>query len=75
MHSWQRGGGDFYDDDEDEDDNNGDYNEEDHYPCLFQKVLPMQSMAMPTVRTTTTTSFMTQQPTSWSDAFLAEVGV
>ena len=48
---------DFYNDDEDEDDNDGDYNEEDHCPCLFQKVLPMQSTAMPTVRTTTTTSF------------------
>ena len=47
----------FYDDDKDEDDNNGNYNEEDHCPCLFQKVLPMQSMAMLTVRTTTTTSF------------------
>ena len=69
--------GDFYDDDEDEDDNNGNYNEEDHCPCLFQKVLPMQSMEIPTVRTTTTTSFydMTQQPTSWSDEFLAEGGV
>ena len=33
--------GDFYYDDKDEDDNNGDYNEEDHCPCLFQKVLPM----------------------------------
>ena len=68
--------GDFYDDDKDEDDKDGDYNEEDHCPCLFQKVLPMQSTAMPTVRTTTTTSFydMTQQPTSWSDAFLAKGG-
>ena len=54
--------GDFYDDDKDEDDKDGDYNEEDHCPCLFQKVLPMKSKAMPTVRTTTTTSFydMTQ---------------
>ena len=69
--------GDFYDDDKDEDDNNGDYNEEDHCPCLFQKVLPMQSMAMPPVRTTTTTSFydMMQQPISWSDAFLAKGGI
>ena len=68
--------GDFYDDDENEDDGNGDDNEEDHFPCLFQKVLPMQSTASPTVRTTTTTSFydMTQQPTSWSDAFLAGGG-
>ena len=49
--------GDFYDDDKDEDDDDGDDNEEDHCPCLFQKVLPMQSTAMPTVRVTTTTSF------------------
>ena len=54
--------GDIYDDDEDEDDNNGDDNEEDHCPCLFQKVLPMQSTATPTVRTTTTTSFYDNQP-------------
>ena len=48
---------DFYDDDEDEDDDDG-YNKEDNYcPCLFQKVLPMQSTAMPTVRKTTMTSF------------------
>ena len=68
--------GDFYDDDKDENDNDGNYNEEDYCPCLFQKVLPIQSTAMPTVRTTTTTSFydMTQQPTSWSDAFLADGG-
>ena len=37
-------------------DDDGDDNEEDHCPCLFQKVLPMQSTAMPTVRTTTKTS-------------------
>ena len=49
--------GDFYDDDKDEDDNDGDDNEEDHCPCLFQKVLPMQSTAMPKVRMTTITSF------------------
>ena len=49
--------GGFYDDDEDEDDNDGNDNEEDHCPCLFQKVLPMQSTAMLTVMTTTTTSF------------------
>ena len=49
--------GDLYDDDKDEDDNDGDYDEEDHCPCLFQKVPPMLSMAMPAVRTTTTTSF------------------
>ena len=49
--------GDFYDDDKDEDDDNGNNDEEDHCPCLFQKVLPMQSTAMPTVRMTTTTSF------------------
>ena len=57
--------GDLYDDEEDEDDSDGDYNEEDHCPCLFQKVLPTQSTAIPTVRMTTTTSFydMTQQPT------------
>ena len=57
--------GDFYDDEKDEDDNDGYYNEEDYCPCLFQKVLPMQSTAMPTVRKTTTTSFydMTQQRT------------
>ena len=68
--------GDFYDDDKDEDDNDGDNNEEDHCPCLFQKMLPMKSTAMLTLRTTTTTSFydMTQQTSSWSDAFLAEGG-
>ena len=68
--------GDFFDDDKDEDDEDGNENEKDHCPCLFQKVLPMQSTAMPTVRMTTTTSFydMTQQPTSWSGAFLADGG-
>ena len=38
--------GDIYDHDEDEDDDNGDNNEEDHCPCLFQKVLPMQSTSI-----------------------------
>ena len=35
--------GNFYDDDKDEDEDDGDYNEVDHCPCLFQKVLPMLS--------------------------------
>ena len=42
----------------------------------FRRCYQCSQMAMPTVRTTTTTSFydMTQQPTSWSDAFLADRG-
>ena len=55
--------GDSYDDDKDEDDDDGNDDEENHCPCLFQKVLPMQSFYD-----------MTQQPASWSDAFLADGG-
>ena len=62
----------FYDDDKDEDANNGNDNEGGHFHCLFQKVLPMQSMAMLTVRTTTMTLFYDATTTSWSDAFLTE---
>ena len=53
-----RGGvGDFYDDDDNEDDDNGDNDEDDHHCYLFPKVLPMQSTAMTTVRTTSMTYF------------------
>ena len=46
---------DFYDDDDDEDDGNGDNDEDDHRHYLIPKVLPMQSTAMTTVRTTSMT--------------------
>ena len=54
MHSWQRGWvGDFYDDDDNENDKDGNNDEDNHRCFLFTKVLPMQSTAMTTVRTTT----------------------
>ena len=49
------GVGDFYDDDDNENDNDGDDDEDDHCCFLLPKVIPMQSMAMTTVRTTTMT--------------------
>ena len=47
--------GDFYNDEDNENDNDGDNDEDDHLRFLFPKVLPMQSTAMTTVRTTTMT--------------------
>ena len=53
-----RGGvGDFYNDDDNEDDGKGKNDEDGHLPCLFTKVLPMQSTAMTPARTTTMTLF------------------
>ena len=56
MHSWQRGVGDFYNYGNNGVDNNDD-NEDNHFPCLFLKVLPMQSTTTTTARITTTTLF------------------
>ena len=69
------GVGDFYDDDYDEDDNDGNNNEDNHRHYIIPNVLPMQSTAMATVRTTTMTQFFDATTNLMEDAFLAEWGV